>query len=73
MNTNIEQVVLKNILTNEKYMRKVLPFVKPDYFEGTYKILFKEAGKFVGKYNNCLLYTSPSPRDRPLSRMPSSA
>ena len=24
-------------------------------------------------YNNCLLYTSPSPRDDPLSRMPSSA
>ena len=23
--------------------------------------------------NNCLLYTSPSPRDRSLSRMPSSA
>ena len=51
MNTNIEQVVLKNILSNEKYMRKVLPFVKPDYFEGIYKLLFKEAGKFVGKYN----------------------
>ncbi len=32
-------------------MRKVLPFVKPDYFEGIYRILFKEAGKFVGKYN----------------------
>ena len=26
----------------------------------------------VGVYS-CLLYTSPSPRDRPLSRMPSSA
>jgi len=51
LNTNIEQVVLKNILTNEEYMRKVLPFIKPDYFEGVYKILFKEAGKFVGKYN----------------------
>ena len=25
------------------------------------------------KYNNCLLYTSPSPRDRQKSRMPSSA
>ena len=25
------------------------------------------------KNTNCLLYTSPSPRDRPLSRMPSSA
>ena len=32
-------------------MRKVLPFVKPDYFEGIYRILFKETGKFVGKYN----------------------
>jgi len=51
LNTNIEQVVLKNILVNEKYMRKVLPFVKPDYFEGTYKLLFKQAGKFVQKYN----------------------
>ena len=26
-----------------------------------------------GKDNNCLLYTSPSPRDATLSRMPSSA
>ena len=26
-----------------------------------------------GKYYNCLLYTSPSPRDRTRSRMPSSA
>ena len=26
-----------------------------------------------GLFNNCLLYTSPSPRDRQKSRMPSSA
>ena len=32
-------------------MRKALPFVKPDYFEGIYRILFKEAGKYVAKYN----------------------
>jgi len=32
-------------------MRKVLPFVKPDYFEGVYRVLYKEIGKFVGKYN----------------------
>ena len=25
------------------------------------------------QYNDCLLYTSPSPRDRPTSRMPSSS
>ena len=29
--------------------------------------------KRLTKYNNCLLYTSPSPRDRQKSRMPSSA
>ena len=51
MQTNLEQTILRNILTDERYMRKVLPFVKPDYFEGVYRILFKEAGKFVGKYN----------------------
>ena len=28
---------------------------------------------FVRRYGNCLLYTSPSPRDRTRSRMPSSA
>ena len=28
---------------------------------------------FVVQYENCLLYTSPSPRDRSVSRMPSSA
>lgn len=49
--SNIEQVILRNILTNEPYMRKVLPFIKPEYFQGVYNHLFKEAGKFVGKYN----------------------
>ena len=28
---------------------------------------------FMGSSKGCLLYTSPSPRDRSLSRMPSSA
>ena len=32
-----------------------------------------KAGKALGLSNTCLLYTSPSPRDRSLSRMPSSA
>ena len=51
MKANLEQTILRNILTDEDYMRKVLPFIKPDYFEGIYRILFNEAGKFVGKYN----------------------
>ena len=52
MQANIEQTILRNLLTDEGYMRKVLPFIKPDYFQGIYKTLFKEAGKYVGKYNN---------------------
>jgi len=51
MQANLEQTILRNLLTDEKYMRKVLPFIKPDYFQGVYRILFKEAGKFAGKYN----------------------
>ena len=33
----------------------------------------KEVGCQIELSNTCLLYTSPSPRDRSLSRMPSSA
>ena len=39
-------------------------------------LLNKDVRKFwdsVYKISNCLLYTSPSPRDRQKSRMPSSA
>ena len=32
-------------------MRKVLPFINNDYFEGVYRQLFKEIGKYVSKYN----------------------
>jgi len=49
--SKIEQVVLRNVLTNEPYMRKVLPFIKPEYFEGVYNQLFKEVAKFVSNYN----------------------
>lgn len=51
MNYNIEQTVIKNILTNEPYMRKVLPFIKPEYFQGVYRQLFNTVGKHVAKYN----------------------
>lgn len=32
-------------------MRKTLPFIKPEYFEGVHKQLFRQVCKFVGKYN----------------------
>ncbi len=51
MNNKIEQTILRNLLTDDEYMRRVLPFIKPEYFEGPYRTLFKEAGKYVAKYN----------------------
>lgn len=51
INGNIEQTVLRNLLVNEGYMRRVLPFIRPEYFEGVYSNLFKEVAKFVAKYN----------------------
>ena len=51
MNINLEQTILRNLLTNEPFTRKVLPFVAPEYFDGVYKGLFKEVASFVAKYN----------------------
>ena len=28
----LEQTILKNLIYNEDYLRKVLPFLKPEYF-----------------------------------------
>ena len=51
MNINLQTTILRNLLTNEEYTRKVLPFLAPSYFEGVYKDLFKEVTKFVSKFN----------------------
>ena len=51
MSDNLQQTILRNVLTNETYMRKVLPFIQPDYFTGIYQKMFKEVASFVAKYN----------------------
>ena len=51
MKIDLEQTILRNLLTNEPYMRKVVPFLKKEYFEGVYQHIFTEVTKFVGKYN----------------------
>ena len=49
---NLQQTILRNLLTNDSYMRKVAPFLAPDYFEGVYKGLFKEFTSYIAKFNN---------------------
>ena len=48
----IEFLILKNLLNNEDYMRKVVPFVKADYFEDSnQRVVFEEIFSFVSQYN----------------------
>ena len=48
----VEILVLRNLLHNEEYVRKVIPFIKSEYFEDTnQKVVFEEILKFVQEYN----------------------
>ena len=48
----IERTALRNLIHNEEYSRKVLPFIKEDYFSDRLeKLLFKEIYKFITKLN----------------------
>ena len=62
----IANIDVKNHEAYKEYVGKVVPTVQK--FGGEYLV---RAGEY--KVIDCLLYTSPSPRDIPLSRMPSSA
>lgn len=52
MNINLEQTILRNLITDEVFMRKVIPFIKTEYFEGVYTVLFSAITKYVQKYNH---------------------
>ncbi len=48
----VEFLILRNLIHNEEYVRKVVPFIKADYFEDyNQKIVFEEIVKFVEEYN----------------------
>jgi replicative DNA helicase len=48
----VEILILRNLIHNEDYLRKVIPFIKPEYFEDTnQKSLFEEILKFAQEYN----------------------
>ena len=47
----MEQTILRNLLTNDEYARKVAAFLQTEYFEGVYKNLFREFTLFIAKYN----------------------
>ena len=49
----LDTVILVNLVKNEKYVRKVLPFLKADYFtDGDHKYAFEQIKSYIEKYNN---------------------
>ena len=59
MSQTIERTALTQFVTNEKYARKVLPFMKKDYFSDKIeRTVFEEIIKFVDKYNKIPTQTS---------------
>ena len=59
MSSTIERTALSQLVTNEKYARKVLPFIKGDYFaDKTERAVYEEIAKFVDKYNTIPTQTS---------------
>jgi len=48
----LEQSILRNLVYNEDYLRKVLPFLKDDYFsDRTERTLYNEITSFTETYN----------------------
>jgi len=51
----IETTILRNLIHNEEYSRKVIPFIEPTYFEQrTEKVIFEEIAQFIVKYGSAI-------------------
>ena len=51
----IETTILQNLIFNEEYSRKVIPFIQSDYFEDRKeKIIFEEIVSFIVKYGSSI-------------------
>jgi len=50
---NLEVTILGSLIYNDEYTRKVLPFIKSDYFQvKSHKIIFLEIHEYVTNYNS---------------------
>jgi len=49
----VERTILQNLILNEEYSRKVLPFIKEEYFQdSTEKIIFSAILEYADKYKS---------------------
>ena len=55
----LETTILKNLIFNEDYARKILPFIKTEYFsDNIEKLVFKEIDEHINQYKHLPTYES---------------
>ena len=53
----LETTILKNLIFNEEYARKILPFIKTEYFtDNVEKIVFNEIDEHIHQYKHLPTY-----------------
>tara|TARA_Y100000389_G_scaffold205007_1_gene261896 strand:- start:4552 stop:5940 length:1389 start_codon:yes stop_codon:yes gene_type:complete len=49
---SIERIILSNLCYNEDYLRKVIPFLKPEYFSNSAeRVIFNKIHQYINEYN----------------------
>ena len=51
MNKSFEEIILTNLINNEKFCRKALPHIKSEYFDNQEKAVYDLIVNFISKYN----------------------
>lgn len=51
MEQKIQTTILRNLINNDEFTRKVIPFIRKDYFESDHRLIFDQVISFVDKYN----------------------
>lgn len=52
--TDLSEVILRNLIKNEKYSKQVLPYLQDEYFESTAsKVIFNKLNYYINTYNTC--------------------
>lgn len=58
MSNPLQSTILQKIVHDEKYCRKVLPFIKTEYFDEHHKVIYRLILDFIAKYNKLPTKTS---------------
>jgi hypothetical protein len=52
MQDNLENIILNTLLSDDNYFRKVIPFLRTEYFSGSNRILLNKIQEHADKYNS---------------------